>query len=94
MTEQQILVVIAYLVFVNFLSLIICIFDKFAAKKGMSRVPEKVLFLLCFLGGSAGMLSAMKTIRHKTLHKRFMIGIPFIIVLQLILVVLIIHLTK
>ena len=41
------------------------------------------LFAVAALGGSAAMLISMKKHRHKTLHKRFMIGIPCIILLQL-----------
>ena len=78
-----------YLVIINLLSVFVCIFDKQRAVKGGWRVPEKTLFFLCFMGGSILMLITMKTIRHKTLHKRFMLGIPLIIILQIALAILI-----
>lgn len=61
--------------------------DKTSAKKGKWRVPEKTLFILSALGGSAAMYITMKAIRHKTQHKRFMIGIPAIMIVQAMLII-------
>ena len=72
-----------YLAIINFISFLVCAFDKISAKHKTRRVSEKTLFSLCFLGGSVAMYITMHLIRHKTLHKRFMIGIPLIIVLQI-----------
>lgn len=72
-----------YLLIINFISAFICVFDKYRAKKGGYRVSESTLFTLCIIGGSVGMYLTMKAIRHKTRHKRFMIGIPLIIILQI-----------
>lgn len=44
------------------------------------------LLLLGLLGGSLCMFITMKAIRHKTLHKKFMIGLPLILALQLFLI--------
>ncbi len=74
-----------YFLSINLISVLVCIWDKQKAKKGGWRVPEKTLFVLCLLGGSVGMYLCMKTIRHKTKHKRFMIGIPLIIIFQAII---------
>ena len=57
--------------------------DKLCAKRGMWRVPEKILLLLAFLGGSVGTMAAMAIFRHKTLHLKFRYGVPVIILLQL-----------
>ncbi len=51
------------------------------------RVPENTLLAIAALGGSVAMLITMRTIRHKTQHAKFMLGIPVIIVLQCALVV-------
>ena len=72
-----------YILIINFISAFVCVFDKHRAKKGGYRVPESTLFALCLMGGSVGMYLTMKAIRHKTRHKRFMIGIPLIIILQI-----------
>ena len=59
-------------------------------KKGPRlRVPEGRLLLLSALGGSVAMLLTMLLIRHKTKKKKFMVGIPAIIVLQIAVVLLI-----
>ena len=49
------------------------------------RVPEAQLLLISALGGSVAMYITMQTIRHKTQHPKFMIGIPAIMVAQAIL---------
>jgi uncharacterized membrane protein YsdA (DUF1294 family) len=75
-----------FIVAVNLLSVLVCIIDKHKAKTGGWRISEKTLFLLTFIGGGLGIYATMKLIRHKTKHKRFMIGIPIIIVMQLVLI--------
>ena len=81
---------LVYLAIISLVSAIVCIYDKLISKKNRValRIPEKILFLLSALGGSVAMLATMLVIRHKTKHKRFMIGIPVIIVLQAVLVAL------
>lgn len=76
-----------YLIVINILAGIVCVADKISAIRRKSRVPEKVLFLISFIGGSIFMYLTMLIIRHKTLHKRFMIGLPIIITVQIILAV-------
>ena len=80
-----------YLCIISIISVFFCIYDKWAAKKHKCRIPEKTLFTLCFVGGSVAMYVTMRLIRHKTLHKRFMIGIPLIIVLQCVAVYFLIN---
>lgn len=70
----------------------VCGFDKYAARHQMWRVPEKTLFLLSALGGSAGMYAGMLTFRHKTQHWYFKYGIPAILVLQVALVMVFLRL--
>lgn len=73
-----------YLLFINIVSVIICLTDKLKARTGDWRVPEKTLFALSVAGGSVGMYVTMCLIRHKTKHKRFMIGLPAIMLLQVL----------
>ena len=40
------------------------------------------LLIVALIGGSFGMYYAMFKYKHKTLHKKFSIGIPIIIVIQ------------
>lgn len=72
-----------YFFAINLISVLVCALDKHYAKTHKRRISESSLFTLCFLGGSVGMYLTMKAIRHKTLHKRFIIGIPLIILLQI-----------
>ena len=73
----------AYLLIVSLWAVIITVYDKHAAKNRPDRrVREATLFAVSALGGSLAMLLTMLGIRHKTLHKRFMIGIPLIIAVQ------------
>ena len=64
--------------------------DKWKAKRKRThestrRVPEKTLFLLSILGGSVGALLGMRVWHHKTLHRSFRVGIPLILILQIVL---------
>ena len=77
--------VLFYLLLVNLAGAVLVAVDKWKARRHRWRVPEKTLFLLCFLGGCPGVYLTMRLCRHKTLHKRFMWGIPAIFLLQLAL---------
>ncbi len=78
-------IIIAYLAIISILSVIICIYDKWAAtNRPKKRTRESTLLLLSALGGSVAMLLTMYFIRHKTQHKKFMVGIPLIIIVQLL----------
>ena len=77
-------VIICYIVIVSIISVIVTAMDKIRAINSGRRIPEILLFLLAALGGSAMMLVMMLLIRHKTKHKKFMIGIPLIIILQVV----------
>ncbi|MBO5065223.1 MAG: DUF1294 domain-containing protein [Clostridia bacterium] len=79
--------ILIYFAVVSLITVIVTVYDKRAAKKyPQNRIPEKVLFILAFLGGSVAELFTMLKIRHKTKHKSFMIGLPAIIVLQVAVV--------
>jgi uncharacterized membrane protein YsdA (DUF1294 family) len=69
----------------NVLAFLIMGYDKSAARKKRQRVPEKLLFLIAIIGGSAGVWLGMKSFRHKTQHTSFMYGIPLIIGVQVAL---------
>lgn len=71
-----------YLAAVSAVAIILTVNDKCCAKRKRSRVPEAVLFLVALLGGCAAMYLTMLLIRHKTLHKRFMLGLPAILLVQ------------
>ena len=62
--------------------------DKWKAKKGAWRIPEKTLLLLALIGGSAGAIAGMMCFRHKTRKAKFMITVPVIFVVEVILLVI------
>lgn len=74
-----------YLCAVSVLAVILTVYDKIAAKCRISRVPEATLFAVSLLGGSAATYLVMLLIRHKTRHKRFMLGLPAIVIVQVAL---------
>ena len=79
---------LAYLAVISLVAIVVCIYDKFAAKHATKhRTPEAVLLLLSAIGGSVAMLATMLIIRHKTKHAKFMIGIPAIIIVQVAIAV-------
>lgn len=72
-----------WLAVISIISIAVTVSDKRRAKKkGARRVPELDLFVLSALGGGIAMYITMLLIRHKTLHKRFMIGIPAIVIAE------------
>ena len=62
------------------------LYDKWVAvSKAGRRISEKSLFICALIGGALSMFITMKAMRHKTRHKRFMIGLPVIILFQMAL---------
>lgn len=77
-------ILILYIIIINLTGLFIMMLDKRKAIRRRRRVPEKKLFLIALLFGSVGMLVGMYLFHHKTRHKSFVIGIPAILVAQLL----------
>jgi len=59
--------------------------DKEKAKSGKWRIKESTLLSIALIGGSLGSYAGMKVFRHKTKHAKFKYGIPFIILIQLLI---------
>lgn len=74
-----------YLILVNAVAFLLMLIDKQKAKKKKWRIPEATLIGSAAIGGSIGALAGMYTFRHKTKHTKFTVGIPVILILQLIL---------
>lgn len=74
-----------YLIVINIITFVVFGADKYKAIKKKFRVPEKTLFLLAAAGGSVGALAGMSFFRHKTAKQKFKIGIPAILVIQIVL---------
>lgn len=78
-----------YIVLINLFAYILYLIDKRKSRKAKWRISEKTLIVTALLGGSVGALLAMKIFRHKTKHKKFTIGIPLILMAQVVLLILI-----
>jgi len=70
---------------INIIGYVVMSEDKNKARKRQQRVPEKTLFLLAAMGGALGVLTAMYRKRHKTRHLSFRIGIPLLLLLNILL---------
>ena len=78
-------VLIYYLLGINLLTFFVYGIDKWKAKRDRWRIPETTLLMLAALGGSVGALLGMSVFHHKTKHKKFLIGVPLILLTQLAL---------
>jgi len=76
---------------INLVGFVMMCVDKQLAIHHKNRVPEKVLFLIAIIGGSLGGILGMYAFRHKTKHLSFVIGMPVILIIQLVLVYFVIH---
>ena len=79
----QLRYILAYLLIVNAAAFLLMLIDKVKAKKNRWRIQESTLMLWAAIGGSIGALAGMYTFRHKTRHRKFTIGIPAILALQI-----------
>ena len=75
--------VIIYLIVINIIGFIAMGFDKWKAKRGDWRTPEKTLMGICALGGGIGTILGMYTFRHKTKKLKFTIGMPTILIAEI-----------
>ncbi len=76
-----------YLIIINVIAFMLMGFDKRRAKRHAWRIPEKTLFGSALLGGSIGAIAGMQVFRHKTKHLSFQIGMPTILIVQIIIAV-------
>ena len=74
-----------YLAVMNVIGVAVMWLDKKRARLHRWRIPEKVLFGVSLLGGSAGTWAGMYLFRHKTKHWYFKYGMPAILVVQVLL---------
>ncbi len=86
MSSQQRLF-IYYVIIINVIAYVVMWYDKYQAIKKRQRVSENKLMLLALLLGSIGIFAGMKApIYHKATKPLFKIGIPILIVLNIVVV--------
>ena len=79
--------IIIYLIIINIIAFLAMFIDKKKAKKGRWRIKESTLLFLALMGGSIGEIIGMHVFHHKTQKPKFFIGVPVIIVLQILLII-------
>lgn len=85
MNCEVLTVLLVYLAGVNILGFSLMGIDKWKARKRAWRIPEATLFFTAVIGGSVGSIIGMQFFRHKTKHWMFVIGMPAILIIQMIL---------
>ena len=74
-----------YLIIINAIAFLLMLVDKYKAIKKLWRIPEATLMGVAAAGGSFGALVGMYTVRHKTKHKKFTVGIPALMITQILI---------
>ena len=77
-----------YILLINLLSFIVALTDKSNAVKHTWRISENCLMLLSVIGGSIGLLLCLLLSNHKTRKVKFMVGVPIIILVQIVILAL------
>ena len=80
--------ILIYLLIINIIGFYMMWSDKRRAKWGKWRIPEQTLFVVTALGGGIGTIAGMYTFRHKTKKWKFTIGLPVILIIEIILVII------
>ena len=74
-----------YLICINMITIAVYGIDKRNAVHGKWRIRVSTLLTLAAVGGSAGALLAMHLFHHKTRKKKFTIGVPLMLLVQIAL---------
>ena len=77
-------ILIIYFGIINFITFIVFAIDKVNAQEHRSRIKIVTLLGLSFIGGSIGALLAIYLLHHKTKKDYFTVGIPIIMIMQVI----------
>ncbi len=83
--------VLIYFLAINIIGFLAMGIDKYKAKKGYWRIPEGTLLMITLLGGGIGTFTGMYLFRHKTKKLKFTVGIPTILIIEIIIICFIIY---
>jgi uncharacterized membrane protein YsdA (DUF1294 family) len=76
---------LVYLAAVNIIAFLVMGIDKYKAQRHKWRISELSMFIVGFIGGSSGIFLGMTVFHHKTKHLKFTLGIPAVLVLNIIM---------
>lgn len=80
------IIAVCWFALISLVGVVLTVYDKRVAGTGRHRVPETTLMTVGLLGAAGAMYLTMKKIRHKTRHKKFMIGLPAEILLHILII--------
>ncbi|HEX7065756.1 MAG TPA: DUF1294 domain-containing protein [Bacillales bacterium] len=80
--KDFILILIGYALLLNIIGFALVAMDKRSARKGKWRIPEARLWLVVWIGGASGIWYGMRRFRHKTQHRKFVVGVPILFFLN------------
>ncbi len=78
------IILVTYLIIINIATIVLYGVDKLAAIEHKSRIRIVTLLALAFVGGSIGGLIAVYAFRHKINKDYFTVGLPLIIITQIV----------
>jgi len=84
---QQFDLLQSWLIAITLITFFVYGYDKIISRFNIVRVPEQVLVILTFAGGTVGALVGMWLFRHKTRKMSFHLKLMLVMALQLFLVV-------
>ncbi len=76
--------IVGYLIMVNCIGFFSMFLDKRYARMNQYRISERTLFSVSLIGGVIGILFGMYYFRHKTKKMKFVIGLPIILIIQIV----------
>ena len=85
---------IIYFAAINILGFLMMAVDKKKAVRSKRRIRERTFFIIAWLGGSPGVFLGIFAFRHKTRHKKFTVGLPFIMAAQITAAILVFELSN
>lgn len=82
-TDYKLLLI--YFGIINFVAFVMFAIDKVNAAEHRSRIRIVTLLGVAFIGGAVGGLMAMYLLHHKTKKDYFTVGIPLIMIMQVVI---------
>lgn len=79
---------LGYLLTINVVAFLAYGLDKYKAKNDLWRITEATLITLAVIGGSIGALLGMRFFHHKTKKPKFYVGVPVILIVQIVIIIL------
>ena len=92
--QNPLCILCLWLAIINFTAFIVMGIDKYKSTHQKWRITEKALFIFAAIGGSIGGIAGIYAFRHKTLRKKFTLGFPAILIIQLALGIFVYIYTK